>query len=47
MNRNLDDPPGRSEALIPLVRKTFGDAMTLYADSNSSYDAPQAIDSAD
>jgi L-alanine-DL-glutamate epimerase-like enolase superfamily enzyme len=43
MNRNVDSLPGRSEALIPLVRKTFGDAMTLYADSNSSYDAPEAI----
>jgi L-alanine-DL-glutamate epimerase-like enolase superfamily enzyme len=43
MNRNVDSLPGRTEALIPLVRKTFGDAMTLYADSNSSYDAPEAI----
>ncbi|HQI28272.1 MAG TPA: enolase C-terminal domain-like protein, partial [Sedimentisphaerales bacterium] len=24
-------------------RRTFGDAMTLYADSNSSYDVPNAI----
>jgi L-alanine-DL-glutamate epimerase-like enolase superfamily enzyme len=30
-------------ALIPLVRKSFGDDMTLYADSNSSYDVPHAI----
>jgi L-alanine-DL-glutamate epimerase-like enolase superfamily enzyme len=43
MSKNADSLPGRSEALIPLVRKTFGDAMTLYADSNSSYDAPTAI----
>lgn len=43
MSRNADSLPGRSEALIPLVRKTFGDAMTLYADSNSSYDVPNAI----
>lgn len=43
MSKNADSLPGRSEALIPLVRKTFGDAMTLYADSNSSYDAPNAI----
>ncbi len=43
MSRNADSLPGRSEALIPLVRKTFGDAMTLYADSNSSYDAAHAI----
>ncbi len=43
MSKNADSLPGRSEALIPLVRKAFGDAMTLYADSNSSYDVPNAI----
>jgi L-alanine-DL-glutamate epimerase-like enolase superfamily enzyme len=43
MNRNADSLPGRSEALIPLVRKTFGDAMTIYADSNSSYDVANSI----
>ncbi len=43
MNRNADSLPGRTETLIPLVRKTFGDGMTLYADSNSSYDAKEAI----
>ena len=43
MSRNADSLPGRTEALIPLVRKTFGDQMTLYADSNSSYDATEAI----
>ena len=26
------------------VRETFGDAMTLYADANSSYDVPKAIE---
>jgi len=29
--------------LIPLVRKALGDDVTLYADSNSSYDAEHAI----
>jgi L-alanine-DL-glutamate epimerase-like enolase superfamily enzyme len=43
MNRNVDSFPGRTEALIPLVRKEFGDGMTLYADANSSYDAREAI----
>src|SRR5262249_50008399 len=43
MSRNADAMPGRTEKLIPLVRKTFGDAIDLHADSNSSYDAPQAI----
>ncbi len=43
MSNNRDDPPGRSEQLIPLVRKTFGPEMTIYADSNGSYDAAEAI----
>jgi L-alanine-DL-glutamate epimerase-like enolase superfamily enzyme len=43
MNRNADSLPGRTEALIPLVRRAFGDAMTLYADANSSYDVREAI----
>lgn len=43
MSRNADSLPGRSEALIALARKTFGDSMTLYADSNSSYDTKEAI----
>jgi L-alanine-DL-glutamate epimerase-like enolase superfamily enzyme len=43
MNKNVDSLPGRTEALIPLVRKTFGDGMTLYADANSSYDAANGI----
>lgn len=36
-------PPGRTEKIIPLVRKTFGDDMALYADSNSFYSVPDAI----
>lgn len=43
MSRNADSLPGRTEQLIPLVRKTFGDDMTLYADANSSYTADEAI----
>ncbi len=43
MSKNADSLPGRSEALIPLVRDTFGSEMTVYADSNSSYDAANAI----
>lgn len=43
MSKNADSLPGRTETLIPLVRKTFGDSMMLYADSNSSYDAAHAI----
>ncbi len=36
-------PPGRTEQIVPLVRKTFGDDMALYADSNSFYSVPEAI----
>jgi L-alanine-DL-glutamate epimerase-like enolase superfamily enzyme len=36
-------PPGRTERMIPLVRKTFGDGMALYADSNSFYSVDEAI----
>jgi len=36
-------PPGRTERMIPLIRKTFGDDMALYADSNSFYSVPEAI----
>ena len=36
-------PPDRSVKLIPLVRKIFGDEMHLYADSNGSYNAEEAI----
>jgi L-alanine-DL-glutamate epimerase-like enolase superfamily enzyme len=36
-------PPGRTKKMIPLVRKTFGDDMTLYADSNSFYSVDEAI----
>ena len=43
MSRNADAMPGRTTTLIPLVRKSFGDAMVIHADANSSYDAPEAI----
>src|SRR5262245_3479577 len=43
MSRNADAMPGRTEKLIPLVRKTVGDGIDIHADSNSSYDPPQAI----
>ncbi|MBS1787226.1 MAG: mandelate racemase/muconate lactonizing enzyme family protein [Acidobacteria bacterium] len=33
----------RDLAMIPLTRKTFGDAMTIYADANGSYDVPMAV----
>ncbi len=44
MSRNADAMPGRTKKLIPLARKTLGDEIDLHADSNSSYDPPQAIE---
>jgi L-alanine-DL-glutamate epimerase-like enolase superfamily enzyme len=38
-----ETPVGRSEKLIPLVRKTFGDKMVISADANGSYTPEQAI----
>jgi L-alanine-DL-glutamate epimerase-like enolase superfamily enzyme len=43
MSNNFEEPKGRSEKLIPMVRKTFGDKMVIYADSNGSYTAGEAI----
>ena len=43
MSNNRDSLSKRTETLIPLVRRAFGDEMTLYADSNSSYDVENAI----
>lgn len=36
-------PPGRTERMIPLVRKTFGDQMALYADANGFYSVEEAV----
>jgi L-alanine-DL-glutamate epimerase-like enolase superfamily enzyme len=43
MSNNFEEPKGRSEKLIPMVRKTFGEKMVIYADSNGSYTADEAI----
>ena len=43
MSRNADALPGRTEKLIPLARKTLGEGIDIHADSNSSYDPPEAI----
>ncbi len=36
-------PKGRTEIIIPLIRKTFGDDMALYADANGFYSVEEAI----
>ena len=38
-----ETPAGRSENLIPLVRKTFGDDMVISADANGSYNVKESI----
>ncbi len=44
MSLNADASPGRTERLVPLARKTFGDSITLQVDANGSYDAPKAVE---
>ena len=43
MQYNADSMQGRTETLIPLARKTFGDEIELYADANGSYNYQKAI----
>jgi L-alanine-DL-glutamate epimerase-like enolase superfamily enzyme len=44
MSNNKDSIPGRSEGLVRIVRKALGDNITIYADSNGSYDWRKAIE---
>ena len=44
MSNNADSMPGRSEGLIRIVRKRLGDNITIFADSNGSYDWRKAIE---
>ena len=41
---NEDEWPGRTEALIPTVRRVVGDEVTLLADGNSCYTPDKAIE---
>jgi len=36
-------PAGRTEKIIPLIRKTFGEQMALFADANGYYSVEEAI----
>lgn len=40
---NPEVPTGRTERLIPMMRKAFDDDITIYADCNGSYNAAEAI----
>jgi L-alanine-DL-glutamate epimerase-like enolase superfamily enzyme len=44
LSRNADASPGRSERLVALARREWGDDMKIYIDANGSYDAPYAIE---
>ncbi|MEM1327340.1 MAG: mandelate racemase/muconate lactonizing enzyme family protein [Bacteroidota bacterium] len=38
-----EEPKGRTERLIPMVREAFGADMTIYADSNGSYNVAESV----
>ncbi len=40
---DAEAPAGRSERLIPMVRKAFGEEMTIYADANGGYEPEEAV----
>ncbi|MBI5283404.1 MAG: mandelate racemase/muconate lactonizing enzyme family protein [Candidatus Solibacter usitatus] len=44
MSRNADAYPGRTEKMLELARKTYGDKVVIYADANGSYNAAKAIE---
>ncbi len=41
--RDQDAYPGRTEALVPAVRRSLGDGIAVFADANSCYSPPKAI----
>ncbi len=41
--RDQDEWPGRTEALIPAMRRALGDDVDILADGNSCYSPPEAI----
>ena len=43
MGRDIDASPGRTEKLIPYMRKAMGDDFILNADANSGFTAARAI----
>ena len=42
--RDVDEWPGRSEEIIPTMRKALGDDVTIMADANSCYSPKRAIE---
>lgn len=44
MSRNADAYAGRTETMLKLARKTYGDGVVIYVDANGSYNAAKAIE---
>ena len=44
MSRNADSMAGRTEGLLHLARKHFGDEMAIHTDGNGSYNAAKGIE---
>lgn len=44
VGRNVDEWPGRTEAVIPAIRAALGDGVTLLADANSCFTPARAIE---
>jgi L-alanine-DL-glutamate epimerase-like enolase superfamily enzyme len=44
MSRNADSLTGRTEGILHLARKHFGDDMVIHADGNGSFDATKGIE---
>lgn len=44
VGRDRDAAPGRTEKLIPTIRRALGERVTLLADANSCYTPPRAIE---
>jgi L-alanine-DL-glutamate epimerase-like enolase superfamily enzyme len=44
MSRNVDTYPGRTETMLKLARKTFGDKVVIYVDANGSYNSAKALE---
>lgn len=41
--RNTPEYEARTQAFVPMARKTFGDKVTIYADANGSYNVEDGI----
>ena len=44
VGRNRDEWPGRTEEIVPLIRRSLGDEATLLVDANSCYSPDKAIE---